>query len=78
MPRGMRILKEVAPNVYFWLDVDVYYDLKDIVVTDVEPRDPDGWIKLAMELDLSKIVMVHGFTMMDYFQNLVSWEDVEE
>ena len=75
---GFRILKEVAPNVRFWLDVDVYYGQHDVVVTHVEPADEGGWNKLIEELDLSKILMVKGYTLMDYFQSLVTWEDVEE
>ena len=75
---GFRILKEVAPGVRFWFDVDVYYEEKDVVVTHVEPADEGGWTKLIEELDLSKILMVKGYTLMDYFQSLVTWEDVEE
>ena len=75
---GFRILKEVVPGVRFWLDVDVYYGEKDVVVTHVEPADEGGWEKLIEELDLSKILMVKGYTLMDYFQSLVTWEDVEE
>ena len=75
---GFRILKEVAPNVRFWLDVDVYYEQHDVVVTHVEPADEGGWTNLIEELDLSKISMVKGYTLMDYFQSLVTWEDVEE
>ena len=48
---GFRILKEVAPNVQFWLDVDVYYEQHDVVVTHVEPADEGGWTKLIEELD---------------------------
>ena len=75
---GFRILKEVAPNVRFWFDVDVYYGQHDVVVTHVEPADEGGWTNLIEELDLSKILMVKGYTLMDYFQSLVTWEDVEE
>lgn len=78
MAKGFRVLKRVTDNALFWLNVDIFYDEKEIIVTGVEPDSPDSWIKLVEELDLSKIAMVHGFTMMDYFQTLVSWEDVTE